>query len=237
MTTPLPSVRLKRYTPGLNQPAHSHDAPHLSLVLAGGFEERAGVEMWTRTGCVALRPEGLRHAVTFGPAGSLVLTFTPPDSEGAAAIPEPLWSPTLPRAQLRRLVPILLEGGVDAMDAGWDLIALASGVATSRVADPWIQTVRERLIDAPGETRLAALASQAGRHRVQVSRAFTAAYGEPPSVFRRRMMVGQALALTACGGRPAVAAAEAGFADQSHFSRACRDVWGMAPRRLLRPAD
>lgn len=38
-----PFVRLKRYAPGLRQAAHAHDAPHLSLVLAGGFEERGGL--------------------------------------------------------------------------------------------------------------------------------------------------------------------------------------------------
>lgn len=233
-----PFVRLKRYAPGLRQAAHAHDAPHLSLVLAGGFEERSALaEVQVGTGRLGARPEGWRHAVAFGSAGGLVLTFSPPVDEAAApAIRGPAWSSALPQARLRRLVPLLLEPGPDALDAGWDLLALAGHIAPERSPDPWLAAVRDRLIAAPGETRLTALARQAGRHRVSMGRAFMSAYGEPPSVFRRRMMVDRALGLAASGAPAVQAAVEAGFSDQSHFSRACRDAWGLAPGRLLAAA-
>lgn len=231
-----PFVRLKRYAPGLRQPAHAHDAPHLSLVLAGGFQEQSGgAETLALVGRLGLRPEGLRHAVAFGPGGGLVLTFSPPANrdETAPAIRGPAWSPTLPQAQLRRLVPLLLEQGLEALDAGWDLMALASGGATQGSPDPWLAALRDRLVEAPGDTRLTALAREAGRHRVSMGRAFLAAYGEPPSVFRRRMMVDRALSFALTGAPPAQAAVNAGFSDQSHFSRACRDLYGLPPGRLM----
>ena len=231
-----PAARLKRYAPGLRQAPHAHDAAHLSLVLAGGFEETGeGGAGRCEAGRAGLRPEGLRHAVRFGPEGALVLTFTPPvRADGSPAIRDPDWSPVLARPHLRRLVPLLLEGGEAGVEAGWDLLALC-GTRPAEPArpDPWLRAVRDRLVETPGDVRLADLAHDAGRHRVHLGRAFLAAYGETPSVFRRRAMLDRALCLTARGVSAAAAAAEAGFADQSHFSRACRDLYGLPPGRMM----
>ena len=41
MTHTRSTARLKRYAPDLEQPAHAHDAAHVSLVVAGGFSEAA----------------------------------------------------------------------------------------------------------------------------------------------------------------------------------------------------
>lgn len=230
------AARLKRYSPGLSQPAHAHDAAHLSLVLAGGFEEsdRAGVESAV-SGRAGLRPEGYRHAVRFGADGALVLTFSPPArADDRPAISSPDWSPVLPRRHLRRLVPLLLEGGEPGADAMWDVLALcATGEAQAARPDPWLRAVRDRLVEAPGRARLSELAHQAGRHRVHLGRAFLAAYGETPSVFRRRAMLDRDLCGAAHGLPAALAAVDAGFSDQSHFNRACRDLYGVAPGRLV----
>lgn len=203
-------------------------------MLAGGFEETdASGDQAVTAGRAGLRPEGLRHAVRFGPAGALVLTFAAPGRpDGGPAIATPAWSPTLARPHLRRLVPLLLEGGDDGDDAVCDLLALCAAPARDTTVDPWLAAVRDRLIAEPAETRLADLAHRAGRHRVHLGRAFLAAYGETPSVFRRRAMLDRALCLTAQGLSAAQAAVDAGFADQSHFSRACRDLYGLPPGRL-----
>lgn len=50
-------------------------------------------------------------------------------------------------------------------------------------------------------------------------------------------MLDRALCLGALGLPAALAAAEAGFADQSHFTRACRDVFGLPPGRLVARTD
>lgn len=238
MTDAPPVARLRRYPPGLHQPAHAHEAAHLSLVVAGGFEE-AGPrgEVAARAGQTGLRPEGLRHSVRFGPAGAVVLTFVPPaDDDGRPAIDDPAWSPRLPRGHLRRLTPLMLEGGEAAAEAGWDLLALCRPPVRPRGADPWLRDVHDRLLEAPAEVRLTDLARRAGRHRVHLGRAFRAAFGETPSAFRRRAMVDAALCLLARGLPAARAAAEAGFFDQSHFSRACRDLHGLPPGRLVAPS-
>lgn len=235
MTETAPPVRVRRYAPGLEQPAHEHAEAHLSLVLAGGFEERdARGEAVVGSGRAGLRPEGLRHAVRFGGAGAVVLTFVPPPrADGRPAVQAPGWSSLLPREHLRRLTPLLLEQGDAALEAGWDLLALCRPGASRPRPDPWLREVRDRLVETPAEVRLTELAHRAGRHRVHLGRAFLAAWGETPSAFRRRRMVDLALGLAFHGAPAARAAAEAGFADQSHFSRACRDLYGVPPGRLL----
>lgn len=229
-----PYAQLRRYAPGLRQAAHRHDAPHISLVMAGGFVEDAG-RGETDHGAyrVGLRPDGLRHEVAFGPAGSLILTCTPPmEADGSLAITEPTWSHTLSRERLRTLTPLLLADKPEAVEALWDLMGLAVESAPRRRPDPWLAAVHDRLVEEPGAVSLAALAAHAGRHRVHLGRAFMAGYGEAPSVFRRRAMLNRALCLVARDTSLAQAAIGAGFVDQSHFNRACRDVYGMPPGRL-----
>lgn len=235
MTAPTPFARLRRYAPDLRQAPHAHDAAHLSLILAGGFEETACHRAEAAVpGRVGLRPEGLRHAVAFSAAGALVLTCQAPHREdGRPVVSDPAWSPVLPRNHLRRLVPLLLEGGDAAAEAGWDLLALCGDAPALPEPDRWLRAVRDRLVESPGSARLSDLAREAGRHRVHLSRAFLAAWGETPSVFRRRSMLDRALCLTALGQPAAAAALDAGFTDQSHFNRACRDLYGMPPGRLV----
>jgi AraC family transcriptional regulator len=230
-----PTARLKRYPPGLSQAAHVHDGAHLSLVLAGGFEETdSGGGRAIAAARAGLRPEGVRHAVRFGPAGAVVMNFAAPSrADGRPAVADPLWSPVLPRARLRRLTPLLLEGGEAGVEAAWDLLALCAAAPAPRRPDPWLSAVRDRLVESPAGARLIDIAHQAGRHRVHVGRAFLAAYGETPSAFRRRAMLDRALSLSAHGLAPALAAVDAGFADQSHFSRACRELYGLPPGRLI----
>lgn len=231
------AARVKRYAPGLRQAAHDHDAAHLSLVLAGAFAETEGWRGKTvagGAGQAGLRPEGIRHAVEFGGAGAVILTFAPPKRpEARGAVRDPAWSRPLPREDLRRLVPLLLEGRDTGEEAAWDLLALCAPPASQPRSDPWLRRLREQLIEAPAGVRLTDLAHGAGRHRVHAGRVFLATYGETPSVFRRRAMLDRALGLIANGSPAAFAALDAGFADQSHFSRACRDMYGLPPRRLL----
>jgi AraC-like DNA-binding protein len=224
-------VKLTRYAPGLRSPPHSHDAPHMSLVLAGGFAEEAGrTEVAFGAGKLALRPEGMRHAGTFSPRGALILTCKFPAH--AAVINAPQWSRRLSSQHLRALVPLLFSGDNEAIEAGWDLIALAGEQPSQRLPADWLSNARDHLLEDPAAADISTIAAQAGRHRVHFSRAFLAAFGETPSVFRRHAMLDRALCAMSRGLPAATAAAESGFADQSHFNRACRESFGLTPRQL-----
>lgn len=228
------SVKLTRYAPDLTQRSHTHGAPHISLVLAGYFREEVGrSEMAIGAGRVGFRPEGVRHAVSFSQRGGLILTCAFPTL--AASITAPRWSAPLPREQLRTLTPLLMSGDAEAEEAGWDLMALAEAEpGRRRSASKWLLQVRDQLIEEPAAANISKIAQRTGRHRVHVGRAFLAAFGEPPSVYRRRAMLDRALSAMASGATSAASAAEGGFADQSHFHRACRESFGLTPRQITR---
>jgi AraC family transcriptional regulator len=232
MSHPAAPVKRICYAPGLRQQPHTHHgAPHISLVLAGGCREEWGrIEVMFGAGRLALRPEGMRHAVTFSRQGALILTCSFPAHD--TEINGPRWSPELPRERLRALTPLLLGDDVEAVEAGWDLIALTRHSLARRPATRWLLAVRDQLIEEPGAANISMIAAQTGRHRVHLGRAFLAAFGETPSAFRRRAMLDRALCAMTRGVPAAAAAAEGGFADQSHLHRACRESFGLTPRQL-----
>lgn len=229
-------VTVNRYSPRYRQKAHDHDGAHISLVLAGGHEEEAGRHRVSfDTGRLALRPDGMRHACQFSQHGALILTCS--FAVHSSAIQQPSWSRPLPFHRLRVLTPLLLSGDADAIEAAWDLIALSEFDEQRREPSRWITAIRDQLIEEPAGANISAIAEQAGCHRVHVGRAFLTAFGETPSAFRRRTMVNRALCATARGMPAASAAALAGFSDQSHFSRACRAVFGLTPGQITRTAS
>jgi AraC-like DNA-binding protein len=78
------------------------------------------------------------------------------------------------------------------------------------------------------------LATVTGRSRFAVHRAFTHAYGMPPSDYQRQLRLREARALIAAGTPISEAAALAGFADQSHLSRWFIRYYGVTPGRYQR---
>ena len=63
----------------------------------------------------------------------------------------------------------------------------------------------------------------------EISRAFRAAYGTSPHAYLIQLRLLRARRLLAAGMRPALAAAECGFADQSHLGRRFRRAYGLTP--------
>jgi AraC-like DNA-binding protein len=97
------------------------------------------------------------------------------------------------------------------------------------------ERVRDYLDAHAGEqTKAAALERVAGLDRFTIARQFRRAYGTSPDRYRtlRRLALGRAAIES---GRPLVqAAAEAGFADQSHLTRQFKRAYGLTPARWAR---
>ena len=97
---------------------------------------------------------------------------------------------------------------------------------------PCLAAARERLEDAPASpVTLAELAASCGVSRFHFLRAFRAAYGITPHAYLLQRRVLRAKELLSLGCSPAAAAAEAGFADQSHLTRCFVRQFGMPPGR------
>jgi AraC-like DNA-binding protein len=95
-----------------------------------------------------------------------------------------------------------------------------------------LMDVRDRIAADPAAwPSAAALERLAGLDRWTLARQFRAAFGTSPSRFRTMRQLDHARRLMAHGVCLAEAAADAGFADQSHFSRQFKRAYGLTPGR------
>ncbi|UNX53165.1 AraC family transcriptional regulator [Georgenia sp. TF02-10] len=92
--------------------------------------------------------------------------------------------------------------------------------------------VRDLIADDPTVHHSAAtLEAVAGLDRWSVARYFRAAFGTSPTRFRTMRQLDLARAAITAGATLAEAAARAGFADQSHFTRMFARTYGLPPGR------
>jgi AraC-like DNA-binding protein len=95
--------------------------------------------------------------------------------------------------------------------------------------------IRELIHDAANDPTAAAgltaddLAAAAGCSRFAAYRAFSRVFGLAPSDYQRQLRIRAARGLLSAGVSPALAAAEAGFADQAHLTRWFRRYYGVTP--------
>jgi AraC family transcriptional regulator len=80
------------------------------------------------------------------------------------------------------------------------------------------------------------LAEEAELSKYHFSRVFRQEVGLPPWSFVRRARVDRARGLLELGTSPAAAAVEAGFCDQSHLTRAMKDIVGKTPKQVQKEA-
>ncbi len=78
------------------------------------------------------------------------------------------------------------------------------------------------------------LAELAGIDRFRLTRGFQRGYGSSPHAYLVRLRLRAARALLAAGATPAQAAAQTGFADQSHMGRWFRRAYRMTPAAYRR---
>ncbi len=237
------TVKLSYYGPGLSMPVHSHEFHQVSFLLAGGLREcHAGRALEMYQPGVGFKPAGLEHDNLYHPEdGALMLSV---NLEPGGDLPSDVlelanwsWAPTCAAGRHSSgLAALLGEHSESSEDAVWDLLALARDAPRGRTTTVpnWLERIRARLDDHRDTEGIAGLAAAEGLHRVHLSRAFNAHYGIPPSIYRARRRVGHALGLIAAGHGICAAATDAGFADQSHFSRALKSQTGFTPNRLRR---
>jgi AraC family transcriptional regulator len=218
---------------------------YLALVLAGrvdktftrrtlGFPAGLGLAM----------PAGAAHGSRFGSSSTTVVTVR------AAPDTAVDWAVLLADMRQLREAPCAhvgwrLAAELRALDDAWPLAAeglcfeLVSGVLReraprrSRVAPSWLEPVRERVHERLRErVTLTELAADAGVHPAHLARSFRRRYGLGVGEYVRRTRLDWAAAqLTSTDTPLATLAADAGFADQSHFTRAFKRHTGLTPGR------
>jgi AraC family transcriptional regulator len=219
---------------------HAHSSVHICAVLAGGFVEREGGG-WRDVGPGTFRVSGAaRHDCDFGPAGARCLLLEVDDSAlGAVAAPRFLPADGSLTALARRIDAATSDAGpAPAFDVPGLTAELLAQIARrlagrSGPPPPWLGRVRELLHDTAGTLPVALLARESGVHRVHLARTFREHVGVPITTYARQLRLREARLLLAAGELPlAGVAARAGFADQSHLTRAMRETWGITPGAL-----
>ena len=125
--------------------------------------------------------------------------------------------------------PLVVEG------LAWALAGATSQAGDVRVElAPWLLRIRDRLHDdCARPLGLGALAADVGVHAGHLTRSFRRAFGCTPGEYQRACRLERAVALVRTTRAPmAEVAAQCGFSDQSHLTRAVRRHLGLTPARL-----
>jgi AraC family transcriptional regulator len=239
-----------RFPPGYRHAAFDPPLPYLALVLEGSMAKSFRARtMHFQGGSAFTMPAGMWHGARFGTAGATIVIVRP-RSEST-----PLTD------AFRRLVELRgrgfnwlawrLAAELRASDAAAPLaaegFALELLAATTREASVerqvprpprWLASAEEFLRARICEpVRLRELADAVGVNPAHLARVFRARYGTSVGEYGRRLRLDWAAAEIVRGDRPIVEiATEAGFADQSHFTRLFKRHVGTTPGRYREEA-
>jgi AraC-like DNA-binding protein len=238
-------------------PRHSHDRFGVGVIVSGGHrsasgrglvEARANDAIMVNPGEVhdgsPLDERGRAWRMFYFEPSMLVAAAS--ELTGAAARELELTQPVAHDPLLKRLFERLFNVAVVASDVTDDLAREAAllelfghlvRVHATRPGrlpstDAWgpIARAKARIDDDPSSAlTLADLAADAGMSRFQLLRGFAREMGLPPHAYRMQRRVVLARQWIAQGATLADAAAAAGFADQSHMTRAFVRLLGVTP--------
>lgn len=243
------------FAPGTALEPHSHDRSIVSVMLGGSFVTKihghtldcVASTMWTE-------PCEERHANYVGTGGAHVLVTQPdPDvdpprefrgllSDVTSAL-DPVIVSDARRASAElaapdEFSPLVLESVVTLIMAR--AARLREPRSRARGVPDWLLRARDILHDCFREpVALERLAAAAGVTKWHLAREFRHHFHASLGEYARALRVNRALEQLARADAPiSEIAFEAGYADQSHFTRACKAATGLSPgayrRRLAR---
>ena len=225
------------------RPLHYHERACLSVMLAGSFTEHiAGRVIECQEAGVLLKPAGEPHRDDF--AGSMQIIVEPDEYAGirmgerASLFEEISYGRNMIASAIGGRIARELENHdafttLSVVGLTLELLAfvLRAGRGPASVTIPdWLAQVRERL-DEPGPVPdLQQLSTGAQVHPAYLARMFRRFYGVSLGQYARHVRL-QWVAQRLVGSEESLAtiAFRAGFADQSHLTRAFRTQFGVTP--------
>jgi AraC family transcriptional regulator len=244
------TVHESEFTTALVIPAHVHDQPVVSLLLSGvAAEVIDGHKRDLGAQDLLFTPAFEQHAYTFRQAGRwLNMQYSPAWlARVTDRRPELPTSSRLIRNQSaiawanRVLTEVRQPDSISSMAIDGAMILMIAEMSRARIDEGgtrprWLRTVEEAIeehISEPPSTE--ALAALAGVHPSHLLRVFRKYNRATIANFVRRKRIELARMQVALGQIPlSVIALEAGFADQSHFTRVFKQTFGETPGQYAR---
>lgn len=237
-------------------PRHSHDRFGVGVIVAGGHRSSSGrgVVEARASDAIMVNPGEVHDGSPLDARGRAwrMLYFEPSmladvaiELSGMAAHEIELTQPVIHDPLLKILFDRMFAVSVETQvpddlvreESMLELLGyLVRTHATTQAYSKFTQSLgpiaraRARIDEDPSSPlTLSDLAADTGMSRFQLLRSFAQETGLPPHAYRMQRRVILARQLIACGGTLADAAAAAGFADQSHMTRAFVRLLGITP--------
>jgi AraC family transcriptional regulator len=227
-------------------PRHEHELAYVTIVLHGHYREGDRGKLDELPPLTAVfNPVGVAHSTVIGPAGASMFTIEfrsenlrdlglqlPDRTAFDGGVGTMLW-PGL------RLFSSFKNQSADSLMLEANVFELLGAItrldpSPEKTPPRWLQRVKDRLhAEFCERLRMRDLAREAGVHPVHLARAFRKFEKRTPGEYQQHLQIRAACELL---GKPewplAEIAAECGFADQSHFTRAFRRMAATTPLRF-----
>ncbi|MEO7966898.1 MAG: AraC family transcriptional regulator [Gemmatimonadaceae bacterium] len=244
------AVAENSYKEGFVSPAHSHDSALVSLVLQGeATEEFRGRTRILTAQSILFTPAHESHGHVFRSPGrwlnmqfsSAWLARLSPVSTHLPDAPQLIKNHTAVAWAARVRTELRERDAVSQIAIEGALLLLVSDLARLRVGDErtpprWLHTVEDAIeasVAAPPS--IEELAALAGVHASHLLRVFRKYHGATVANYVRVRRIERAREAIVAQKLPlSVIALDAGFADQSHFTRVFRQAFGLTPGQYAR---
>ena len=235
-----------RFPPGYVQADFEPELPYIAVVLDGSLRKsfrRRTISLGRADGVTM--PAGAAHGARFGADGARIVIVKASTASSLVAdhVDRLVRLDGLGFSRLGWLLATELRAP-DAMaplaaeGLALELLATAtreaSAVWSRRPTPRWLTSAEELLRTRTGDCiRLSELAEAVGVHPIHLARTFRARHGVSVGEYGRRVRIEWAAAeITRGESSLAAVATEAGFADQSHFTRLFKRHVGTTPARF-----
>lgn len=226
---------------------HIHARPYFALLVSGSYSETQGDSTLVyEPFSFAFHPAGIEHSDRMGDATTLFAMELSPQWEERVGthFDASDWHLELQRGEAAwlgaRLLSSFLNDHLDVLEVD-AIVSEMIGVALKlvdreRASRAWVRKV-ERMLQEQYARRitLGELSETTRLHPSSLARGFRLETGVTIGDYLNRIRIQHACRLIAEGNMPLTDIADAcGFADQSHMTRAFKDVTGIAPGALRR---
>lgn len=222
---------------------HDHACSYLTYVVRGGYRERLR----------GLTRDCVRHALIPHVAGEVHRDDFPTPARLINIQPDPQWlarwgvtiddsqeitssEQGVTMAHIGR--ELRCPDALSSMAIEGLLLELMATLLRAQREDPaprWLRDVRDEILDRFRETlTLAGLAARARVHPVHLARSFRRHFGSTVGELIRQRRIEYAKERIRAASPLSEIACDAGFADQSHFTRTFRSVTGLTPAEFRR---